>query len=257
MSIFNLQDKVVIITGGATGIGYSTAQLFARQGARLVVAGRRADACAVAVARLQALTEALAAPTDVQSEASVRQMVAAALARFGRLDILINNAGAIHRIDIPSATTDDWDRLVNPILRGTFYCCKHALPALLASGAGRIVNISSYLGWHGGQAGATAIYAAAKAGVIGLTKSMAVRYGPDNLRVNAICPALIPTDLNPDLFKGYPDREARARELAGGYPLRRLGTPEDVAYAALFLASDESQWITGATLFVDGGLTAK
>lgn len=257
MSIFNLNDRVTVITGGATGIGYAMAELFTRQGARVVIAARRADLGATAVETLRTYSDALFVPTDVQSESSVREMIQTAHDRYGRLDILVNNAGAMNRIEIPQVTTELWDQTLNTNLRGAFYTCKYAIPYLIASGHGRIVNIASYLGWHGGQAGATPTYAASKAGVIGLTKAMAVRYGPDNVRVNAICPALIPTGLNPDLFKGYEDREARARELSAGYPLRRLGTPEDVAHAALFLASDEAQWITGITLTVDGGLTAK
>lgn len=257
MDIFRLEGQVALITGGATGIGFAIAQLFARQGARLMIAARRAAVATAAVARLRALSDADFVETDVQSESSVRRMVEATADRYGRISILVNNAGIIDRTEIPQVTTESWEHLVNTNLRGAFYGCKYAIPPLIASGHGRIVNIASYLGWHGGQSGALPVYSAAKAGLIGLTKSMAVRYGPDNLRVNAICPALIPTDLNPDLFKGYDDRAARARELASGYPLRRLGTPEDVAYAALFLASDEAQWITGITLTVDGGLTAK
>jgi NAD(P)-dependent dehydrogenase (short-subunit alcohol dehydrogenase family) len=178
------------------------------------------------------------------------------VARLGRLDILVNNAGVTKRRPLTELELEEWEWIQGTNLRGPFLCCKYALRQMLAQGeGGAIVNIASYLGLF--AHGFAPAYTASKAGLIGLTKSLAVRYGPEQIRVNAICPAFVKTSLNAYLIDDAPDPAAEERAIAAAYPLRRLGQADDVAYAALFLASDAANWITGITLMLDGGLTAQ
>lgn len=250
---FALTDRVAIITGGATGFGQATARCFAEAGARVVVASRREALCRQVADELGGLGLGV----DVTDEEQVRALVAETVRRMGRVDILVNNAGIITRTPVPDTSLDEWERVQATNLRGPFLCCKHVLPQMLAQGkGGAIINIASYLGMHGGG-GNTPAYSASKGGLIALTKSLAVKYGPHQIRVNAICPAFIKTPLNANVIDDAPDPAAKEREIAAPYPLRRLGRPDDVACAALFLASDAANWITGITLLVDGGLTAR
>ncbi len=256
MPPFSLAGKVALVTGGASGFGQATARLFAQAGANLVLASRRAGKLQAAADELAAVgARVLAIPTDVTVEAQVRQLVERALAHFGQLDVLVNNAGIIARAPVPEMAEADWDAMLNTNLKGPFLCCKHALPPMLARGAGNIVNIASYLGMYAGS-GNTPAYGASKGGLIALTRALAVKYGPSGLRVNAIAPAFIKTDLNREIIDNAPDPAAKEREIAREYPLRRLGKPEDIAAAALYLASEASSWVTGIVLMVDGGLTA-
>ena len=197
----------------------------------------------------------LVVPTDVTVEAQVKNLIEQSLERLGRIDVLVNNAGILTRTPVPDTTEDEWYALMDTNLKGPFLCCKHTLPVMLKQGKGNIVNIASYLGQFAGS-GNTPVYGATKGGLIALTKALAVKYGPQQIRVNAVAPAFIKTDLNRNIFDGAPDPAAKEREVAAPYPLKRLGTPEDVAAAALYLASDASNWVTGAVLMVDGGLTA-
>jgi len=250
---FSLQAQVAIITGGASGFGLATAHRFAEAGARVVVASRRAELCRQAAAEIGGLGLGV----DVTDEAQVQRMVQEAVAHMGRVDILVNSAGIIARTPVPDTPLEEWEQLQATNLRGPFLCCKHVLPHMLAQGqGGAIVNIASYLGMHAGS-GNTPAYGASKGGLIALTKSLAVKYGPEQIRVNAICPAFVKTPLNAHIIDGAPDPAAKEREIAAPYPLRRIGRPDDVAYAALYLASDAASWITGITLLVDGGLTAR
>jgi len=254
---FSLQDRVAIITGGASGFGLAIAHLFAQAGARVVIASRRAALCHQRAGEIQAQGgTALGMALDVTDEAQVRNVVQETVARLDRVDILVNNAGIIVRTPVPESSLEEWQEVQAINLRGPFLCCKHVLPQMLSQGqGGAIVNIASYLGMYGGS-GNTPAYCASKGGVIALTKSLAVKYGPDQIRANAICPGFIKTPLNAHVIDDAPDPAAKEREMAARYPLRRLGQPKDVAHAALFLASDASSWITGITLFVDGGVTA-
>ena len=152
-------------------------------------------------------------------------------------------------------TEDEWEEEWNVHVKGAFLCTKQALSFMLGQARGVILNISSYLGLRGGS-GFTPAYSAAKGALITFTKTLAVRYGPYGIRANVICPSFIPTDLNREVLESAPDPDAKRRELEQRYPLRRLGTPEDVAYAALYLCSDAADWVTGAVLPVDGGLMA-
>ena len=255
LELFSLKDRVAIVTGSASGFGRATAKLFAEAGASVVLASRRVDKLQIVADDIAAMGgNALVVQTDVTVEAQVKHLIEQSLERFGRIDVLVNNAGILTRTPVPDTTEDEWYALVDTNLKGPFLCCKHTLPVMLKQGKGNIVNIASYLGQFAGS-GNTPVYGATKGGLIALTKALAVKYGPKQIRVNAVAPAFIKTDLNRHIFDDAPDLEAKEREVAAPYPLKRLGTPEDVA-AALYFASDASNWVTGAVLMVDGGLTA-
>lgn len=256
LNAFRLDERVAIVAGASSGFGAAIAGLFAQAGARLSLAARRVDRLQGVAASLSAPGERiLVAPTDVTDESQVQALVQHTLDRFGRVDVLVNSAGMIARVPVPEIDAADWDAMMAVNLKGPFLCCKHALPHMIAQGDGRIVNIASYLGLFAGSGG-TPAYNASKGGVVMLTRSIAVKHGPDGVRANAICPGFIKTDLNRDLIDTAPDPAAKEREIASSYPLRRLGTADDVAYAALYLASDASNWVTGECLMLEGGLTA-
>lgn len=246
-----LQDQVAVITGGGSGIGQAIAYRFAKEGAAIVAADlilERAEATAKTIEA--AGGRAIAVAADVANEANVIAMVAKAVEVFGKVDILVNNAGLSRGDDVTTISEETWDLNLNIVLKGPFLCSKAVLPAMLERGSGTIINIASVNGLSGiGEEP----YSAAKAGLINLTQNMAVRHGPQGVRVNAIAPGTIETPIwnatvekDPDVFK----------RLAKIYPLRRVGTPEDIANAAYFLVSDQASWITGTTLVVDGGLMA-
>ncbi len=254
--MLDFDGQVILISGGTSGIGLATAEMFVRQGAAVVLAGRRADAGEAAVNRLAGLGGDVAfVRTDVRDETDVRNLVAVALEQFGRLDGLVNSAGVINRILLTELEQPDWDTVIDTNLRGVYLVCKHVLPILMEQRRGAIVNVASYLGAFGSRE-TTPAYNASKAGVVALTRSLALQAGPHGVRVNAVCPGFVLTPLNEHIVRDAPDPAAKERDMARPYPLGRLGRPDDVAGAVLFLASAEAAWITGATLLVDGGLTA-
>lgn len=251
--MFRLDGRRALVTGGTSGIGEAVARTLLGAGARVVIAARDP-------ARGQAVRDALAAlgevhflPADVGSEPSVEALVAGTVDRLGGLDVLVNNAGAIDRTPLHALDLARWEGVLRTNLTGCYLVSRHALPHLRARG-GAVVNVASYLAFRAGS-GLTVAYNAAKAGIVALTRTMAVAYGPEGVRVNAVCPAFVPTALNRDLWARYTAEDWE--HLTQAYPLRRVGTPEDVAHAVLFLASDEAGWITGVALMVDGGLTAR
>ncbi len=239
-----LDGKVAIITGGSRGIGAASARAFAAEGARVVLAARSRDALEALVAELGG-EMALAVQTDVTDEASVKALVDAAVKRFGRLDVAFNNAGGGQQprplADIP---VEDFDRTIATSLRGVFLCMKHEIPAMLATGGGAIVNMSSSAGL--GAAQGIGSYVAAKHGVLGLTKTAALDYAEKGIRVNALAPGPI-----------FTRPEMEAANVGQWVPMKRMGRPEEVAAAAVWLCSDESSYITGTTLSIDGGKTAR
>jgi meso-butanediol dehydrogenase / (S,S)-butanediol dehydrogenase / diacetyl reductase len=246
-----LANRVALITGGGSGIGQAIAYLFAKEGAKIVASDRYLERAEATVAKIRDDGgDALALKADVSSQAEVNAMAESALATYGKVDILVNNAAISRGDDILTIDEATWDLNINIVLKGVYLCSKALLPNMLANKRGAIINISSVNGLTG--IGEEA-YSAAKAAVLNLTQNMAVRYGPKQVRVNAICPGSIRTPIwaervaiEPDIFN----------KLAKWYPLGRVGQPEDIARAALFLASDDASWITGATLNVDGGLMA-
>lgn len=242
-----LKDRVAVITGGASGIGEAIARSFASEGATIVIADRDEQRAQMVAAELP---EALAVTTDVADAVAVAEMVRAGQEAYGQVDILVNNAAVASGDDIMTLSEADWDRSLDVVLKSVFLCSQAVLPGMLERRSGVFVNIASVNGLMGiGEEP----YSAAKAGVINLTKNMAVKYGQYNVRANVICPGTIRTPIWQERVDHDP---AIFDTLANWYPLGRVGEPEDIARAALFLASDAAAWITGAVLPVDGGLTA-
>ena len=244
-----LKDKVALITGGAglNGLGFATARLMASHGARVVVLDLARAEPAAAAGRIGDGHLGLVA--DVTDKASCDAAAAAVLKAFGRIDVLVNNAGITQPVKTLDITGADYDRILDVSLRGTLYMSQAVLPAMQAQRSGSIVCISSVSAQRGGGILGGPHYSAAKAGVLGLARAMARELGPDGIRVNCITPGLISTDINKD--KLSPQRKA---EIAESIPLARLGVPDDVAGAILFLASDLSGYCTGITLDVNGGM---
>ena len=241
--------KVALITGGTAGIGRATAFAFAERGANVVVAGRREAEGAETVALMQkAGANGLFVRTDVTIESELAALVARTQEHFGRLDFAFNNAGVggEGRGGI-AAPGEIYDRIMNINTRGVFFSMKHQIPAMLRSGGGAIVNNASILGLR--PAAGSAIYSASKAAVIALTKSVALEFAPKGIRVNAVCAAIIETDMTEKIRS---DEETR-RELLERHPVGRFGRSEEVAAAVLYLCSPEGAFITGAALPIDGG----
>jgi NAD(P)-dependent dehydrogenase (short-subunit alcohol dehydrogenase family) len=256
-----LAGKVAIITGAASGIGRATAELFARQGARVVVADINTEGGAdIVKAIIDSGGEALFIRTDVTQCGDAESMVEATMRTYQGLDILVNNAGILAFGTILKTKEEDWDRVMAVNLKGVYLCSKAAAPRLIERGGGVIINVASIGGLVGGPG--LAAYNASKGGVILLTKNMAIDLAPYHIRVNCLCPGMALTPMASQIFvkraRGDADKVESARE-AGmkGYPLRRYGKPEEMAQALLFLASGESTFMTGASLVIDGGYTAK
>ena len=253
--MLRISGKVALITGGGTGIGRACAVLFAREGARVAVVGRRRQPLDETVHEIaNSGREALAAACDVTDGKSVEAAIAKVVEMFGRLDIVVNNAGAVIVATVENTSEEDWGRMLAANLTSTFLVSRAALSSLRRSGGGSIINIGSILGLVARKQ--RAAYCAAKAGVTGLTRAMALDHAHENIRVNCICPSLIETELGLQSILKAPDPEGERKGRVAAFPLGRMGKPEDVAKMALYLASDESSWITGVALPLDGGLTA-
>jgi NAD(P)-dependent dehydrogenase (short-subunit alcohol dehydrogenase family) len=250
-----LAGKVAFITGGGTGIGRACATLFAREGAQLALVGRRREPLeAVASEITSAGGSALPYPADVVQAQEVESAIQATIQRFGGLDVVVNNAGMLLAATAEQTSQEDWNRILAVNLTAVFLVSRTALPAMRKRGGGSIVNIGSVLGLVGMRQ--RAAYTAAKGGVTMLTKAMALDHAAEGIRVNCICPAIVETELVRQVLEATPDPEATRRSRIAQIPLGRLGQPEDVAQLALFLASDESSWLTGTAIPLDGGLTA-
>ena len=251
-----LAGKVALITGAGSGIGRASALRFAAEGARVVVADWKPDGGRETVARIQATGGvALFVETDVSQEEDVRRMVATAVEAYGRLDILFNNAAVQVFGTIPETPTSDWQRVLDVNLKGVYLGCKYALPRMIAQGGGSIVNMSSTLGFVGDPA--MPAYGATKGGILAMTKAMAQAHGRQNIRVNCICPGDVDTPIVQEYFDQQPDPAEARRRVAAHYALGRIAQPEEIAQVALFLASDESSFLTGTAIVADGGLTSR
>jgi NAD(P)-dependent dehydrogenase (short-subunit alcohol dehydrogenase family) len=249
-----LLDRVAIVTGGAQGIGGGTARRLAEEGARVLVVDVDAELARRNVELIQAaggIADAL--QTDVGTEDGVRRMVDFAVNLWGKLDILVNNAYAGvggPKVDAIGVTEDAWDRSMDIGLKAMFRAAKYAVPHMRRAGGGAMVNLSSVHGLLG--APGALVYETLKAGVIGLTRQLATEYGPDGIRVNAICPGHIVTERLEEMWRDHQDALGF---FVQQYPVRRTGTPVDIGNAVVFLCSDEASFITGHALVVDGGLS--
>lgn len=241
------KDRVVIVTGGARGVGRAIALAFVGEGARVALVDvDRIELESLARAITKDKGRVIAAPCDITKSSEVLEMVNRVHKTLGRIDILINNAGIIRRGTIETVTEEDWDRVLAVNLKGTFLCAKAVVPIMKQQGYGRIVNISSIAGKMGDITSAPG-YGSSKAGMDALTKTLARQLAPHGITVNAVSPHAIATDMSAQWS------EERRREIIASIPLGRLGRPEDVAAAALFLASDDASFITGEILDVNGG----
>ena len=247
-----LKDKVAIITGAGSGIGKASALAFAREGAKVVVAdwGEATGQETVELIKKQK-GKAIFVKVDVSSSSDVENLVKQCLAAYGQVDILFNNAGIVKMGALHETSEQDWDQVINVNLKGVFLCSKAVIPQMLKQGQGKIVNTASIAGLVGFDQ--LAPYCASKGGIIALTREMAIEYAPKKINVNCIAPGVIKTAMTKDMLND----PATAQGFAAGTPYPRLGEPEDIALAAVYLASDESDFVTGEVLVVDGGWTVK
>jgi NAD(P)-dependent dehydrogenase (short-subunit alcohol dehydrogenase family) len=247
-----LEGKVALITGGTSGIGAATAKLFAKEGAAVAISGRNSERGEQIVKDIVAAGgDAIFVRSDVCLAADCKRAVAKTLERFGKIDVLFNNAGVFHPRTIPECTEEEWDDTIDSSLKGAFLMSKYALPSMIEQGSGSIIHTSSGWGILGGDKAAA--YCAAKGGLIVMAKAMAIDHGPQGIRVNCVCPGDVLTPMLPDdaakRGMAWEDYEKGAADR----PLGRIGVVEDIANAVLFLASDESSFVTGESLVVDGG----
>ena len=250
-----LKDRVALITGGGAGIGRATALLFAREGARVVIDARSSKNGEETVGMIKEVGgEASLVVGDVSRNGDAERMVRTTIGNYGRLNILVNNAGTGKGDKVTEVPEEDWDKAIDVNLKGVFLVSRYAIREMIKQGGGCIINISSIRGLLGNPSGAS--YCSSKGGVVLLTKQMAVDYAGDNIRVNCICPGFVDTKM----FRSYTDSKENPKEALRVFeemaPLGRIARAEEVAYAILFLASDDSSFITGVALPVDGGYTA-
>jgi NAD(P)-dependent dehydrogenase (short-subunit alcohol dehydrogenase family) len=260
-----LKDKIAVVTGGGQGLGGGMSRMFAREGAKVAIAQRTEEKLAETKAAIEdAGGEVLAMPADVSKPADVEKLVAATVERFGGLDILVNNAGVGSWIPLTEADEAEYDRVLDTNLKGLWMGCHYAAPHMKARGGGAIVNISSVHGIQGGEV--NSIYAATKGGIIGVTKALAQELAPFNIRVNTISPGAIQVrDVRERMLaKVKPEFHAEMLERFGEQvnpnseyfqPLTIVGLPDDIAYGAVYLVSDEARFVTGQNLAIDGGVT--
>ena len=250
-----MSRQVAVVTGGSRGIGRATVERLLADGARVAFCGRDTDAGETALAELGDPAGAIFVPCDVTREDDVRRLVDACAERLGRPTLLVNNAGVNATFDAVEMTEEQWDRFFAVDLKAAWLCAKHVLPHLQQAEGASIVNVSSI---HAAVTRESFFpYAAAKSGLVGLTRSLALDYGPRGVRVNCVCPGFTRTRLVDESIGLAEDREAAERAMVAGVALGRIADPSEIASVIAFLASPDAAYVTGATLFVDGGLTAR
>lgn len=249
---FNLSGKTAIVTGATRGIGYGLAVELAKAGANIVVVSRNNNDCERVAEEIAAYgVKTLAASADMTCIADIENLVARTVTAFSTVDILINNAGNALTKRAEEVTEEDWDHILNLDLKGVFFCCQAAGKVMIQQKHGKIINVSSILGLVGEKL--VAPYCAAKGGVIQLTRALALEWARHNIQVNALCPGYVETSLNAEELKNEKVREY----IVGKTAVKRLGSVEDIAGAALYLSSEVSNYMTGQTLTIDGGWTTQ
>ena len=252
MSGGRLEGKCALITGGSAGIGRASAILLAREGARVAITGRNPERGAEVVREIeQAGGGARFSPCDVRFADPCRAAVEETLGRYGRVDVLFNNAGVYFPRTVPECSEEEWDQTIDTSLKGAFLMSKYVLPSMIERGSGVIIHCSSGWGIQGGDRAAA--YCAAKGGLVVMTKAMAIDHGPSGIRVNCICPGDTDTPMLPDDARQRGMSWESYLKAANNRPLGRIGTAEEIARAVLFLSTDDSSFMTGAALVVDGG----
>jgi NAD(P)-dependent dehydrogenase (short-subunit alcohol dehydrogenase family) len=247
-----LQNKVAIITGGGTGIGRGIALMYAKEGARVVVCGRRKEPLDKVVEEIESRGgNALSYIVDVSQYAQIADMASDVLEQWGGIDILVNNAGVYIPHDIIAMSEEEWDAVMSIDVKGVFLVSKAILPHMLEQGRGKIINIASIAGLFGFEQ--SAAYCAAKGAVVNLTREMALDYAPKGISVNAIAPGVIVSDMTRQLLAD----EAAKKSFVDRIPVGRVGQADDIAYLAVYLASEESNFVVGQTIVIDGGMTIR
>ncbi len=249
-----VKGKVAIITGATSGIGFASAMRFAAEGAKVVAADIRETSEEVGEIAGSG-TEILFVQVDVSDPSQVTGMIQETISVYGRVDVLVNNAGIELAKTVTNTTEEEWDRLMEVNLKGVFLCCREAIPVMQRQGGGVIVNVASELGLVGGTE--IAAYSASKGGVVQLTRAMAIDHAADHIRVNCVCPGPVATPLLEGIIRDSSNPEQERRNIVEKTLLKRVGRPEEIANVILFLASDESSYITGSIVVADGGWTAK
>ncbi|HEX8166596.1 MAG TPA: SDR family oxidoreductase [Beijerinckiaceae bacterium] len=251
-----LEGKTCLVTGGGSGIGRATCLLFAQEGARVAVADKRGEAAEAVAAECAAKgAEAIAVAGDVSKDADAKRMVEETVQKFGRLDVLVNNAGYGFAGTVTDTDETAWDALIAVNVRGVFLCAKHAIPAMARNGGGSIVNTASVVAAIGIRN--RAAYCASKGAVAALTRAIAIDHVAEGIRCNAVAPGTIDTPYFDEILRKSPVAADTRKALEARQLLNRLGTPEEIAAGILFLASDESRFATGSILTIDGGMTAQ
>jgi len=248
--VLQLKGKVALVTGGSRGIGFQTAKIFSENGAQVVISSKDSELLAISANKLKN-TYPIAA--DIRNEKEVQNVIEKTIAKFGKLDILINNAGILPRIkQLHEISESEWNEVLDVNLTGQFRFTKFSIPYLQKT-SGTIVNVSSDAGLKAYEGFNADAYSASKAALVVLTKCWALEYAKDKIRVNCVCPGVVDTDMTKPFLKSEKDRDFADND----HPLGRIGTPEEVAKSILFLASEDSAWTTGAILAVDGGQSSK
>lgn len=247
-----LEGKTALITGGNEGIGRATALMFVKEGAKVAITGRRKKRLDEVVK--ESGGKILALPGDVSDENDVKASVKEFIKKFGKIDILFNNAGILETGDVVTTSPKSWDKTIDINVRGMFLITKHIIPHMKKNGGGSIINNGSVLSFIG--AANTIAYNVSKGAVMQFTRSLAMDHAKDGIRVNTICPGFIKTKMNEDFLGNPPDAQKKLDEIAAQIvPMGHRGVPDDIAYAVVYIASDESKYMTGASLVVDGGWT--
>lgn len=249
-----LADKVILVTGAASGMGRLATKMFVEQGAKVIATDIKVEGLDETIAEAGSEHRASILPLvgNVVESSDVKGWIEQGVKHFGKINVLYNNAGIMPDEDTSVIETSEetWERIMDVNLKGVYLCCKHGIPALQSAGAGSIVNIASFVALMGCTNPQDA-YTASKGGVLSLTRSLAVQYGPQGIRANAICPGPVLTPLLESLFPNEAEKMKRLNRI----PMGRFGRAEDIVWAGVFLASDESSWMTGTTFTIDGGIS--